>query len=106
MLCGQRGACREAGPGEGPGGERGRCATTIARPLQPYCMERRSETEWIKIRQRRVIDEAEYYADRLYETQRAATTYARQLQGRGDEVIVLPTVHAGGHRGYAVFVRR
>jgi len=69
-------------------------------------MERRSEAGWIKIRQRRIIDEAEYYADRLYETQHAAGSYARQLQHRESDVLVLPTAHEGGHRGYAVFVKR
>jgi hypothetical protein len=69
-------------------------------------MERRPTTEWIKIRQRRVIDEREYYADRLYETRRDATSYARQLQNQEKDVLVLGTAHEGGHRGYAVFVRR
>ena len=69
-------------------------------------MERRPGTEWIRIRQRRVVDEVEYYADRLYESQHAASSYARQLQHRGNDVLVLPTAHEGGHRGYAVFVRK
>jgi hypothetical protein len=69
-------------------------------------MERRGRAEWIKIRQRRVIDEKEYYADRLYETRRDATSYARQLQNQDKDVLVLGTTHEGGHRGYAVFVRR
>ncbi|WP_332448602.1 hypothetical protein [Methanoculleus sp.] len=69
-------------------------------------MERRSEAGWIKIRQRRVIDGAEYYAERLYETQHAAGSYARLLEHRGSDVLVLPTAHEGGHRGYAVFIRR
>ncbi|MBA7486702.1 hypothetical protein ES707_22263 [subsurface metagenome] len=69
-------------------------------------MERRPKTEWIKIRQRRVIDEREYYADRLYETQHAASSYAQQLQHRGEDVLILATTREGGHRGYAVFVRR
>ena len=69
-------------------------------------MERRPKAEWIKIRQRRVIDENEYYADRLYETQQAAKTYAQQLQHRGEDVVVLATAREGGLRGYAAFVRR
>ncbi|MBT0732619.1 hypothetical protein KH990_04450 [Methanoculleus bourgensis] len=69
-------------------------------------MERRPKTEWIKIRQRRVVDETEYYADRLYETQQAAKTYARQLQYQGKDVLVFGTASEGGHRGYAAFVRR
>ena len=69
-------------------------------------MERRGRAEWIKIRQRRVVDETEYYADRLYETQQAAKTYARQLQYQGKDVLVFGTASEGGHRGYAVFVRR
>ncbi|HOB17750.1 MAG TPA: hypothetical protein PKK74_03535 [Candidatus Methanoculleus thermohydrogenotrophicum] len=69
-------------------------------------MGQRPKTEWIRIRQRRVVDEAEYYADRLYETQQAAKAYARQLQHHGKEVLVFRTACEGGHRGYAAFVRR
>ena len=69
-------------------------------------MQRRPEANWIKIRQRRVIDEKEYYADRLYTTQQAAATYARQLDRQGKEVLILPVTREGGVRGYAAFVRR
>lgn len=69
-------------------------------------MKRRSEKEWISIRQRRIVDDVAYYADRLYETQRAARSYAQQLQHRGNDVLVLNTHSEGGYRGYAVFVRR
>jgi len=69
-------------------------------------MERRGRAEWIKIRQRRVIDEKEYYADRLYETRRDANSYARLLQNHDRDALVFGTTHEGGHRGYAVFVRR
>jgi len=69
-------------------------------------MERRPNTEWVRIRQRRIIDEKEYYAERLYETQQAAKTYARQLQYRGTDALVFATASEGGYRGYAVFVRR
>ena len=69
-------------------------------------MERRSGADWIGIRQRRVIGEKEYYADRLYETQQAAKTYAQQLERRGKDVQVLRTVTEGGRRGYAVFFER
>ena len=69
-------------------------------------MERRSEAGWIKIRQRRIIDEAEYYADRLYETQQAAKTYAQKLEHGGKDVHVLRTATEGGRRGYAVFFER
>ncbi|WP_292522196.1 hypothetical protein [Methanoculleus sp.] len=69
-------------------------------------MERRQNTEWIGIRQRRVIDENDYYADRLYESQRAATAHARQLERQGKDVLVLPATREGGHRGYAAFFRR
>ena len=69
-------------------------------------MERKSGADWIGIRQRRVIDGREYYADRLYETQHAASSYARQLRHQEDDVLILPTAHEGGHRGYAVFVKR
>ncbi|MDV2481086.1 hypothetical protein F8E02_03485 [Methanoculleus sp. Wushi-C6] len=69
-------------------------------------MERRANAEWVRIRQRRVIDDGEYYAERLYETRQAATSYAREAQRLGKEVLVLPTASEGGHRGYAVFVER
>ena len=69
-------------------------------------MERRSGSNWIGIRQRRVIDGRDYYADRLYETQQAARTYARQLEHRGMDVHVLSTASEGGHRGYAVFFEK
>ena len=69
-------------------------------------MERRPGTEWIRIRQQRVVDGEEYYAERLYETRRPADAYARQVQQQGRDALVLPTSHEGGHRGYAVFVRR
>mgnify|MGYP001179413973 CR=1 FL=1 len=69
-------------------------------------MERRPGTEWIRIRQRRVVDGKEYYAERLYEEKRPADAYARQMQQRGRDALALPTTHEGGHRGYAVFVRR
>lgn len=69
-------------------------------------MDRSSRENWIRIRQRRAIDGREYYADRLYETQQAAKTYARQLQYQGKDVLVFGTASEGGHRGYAAFVRR
>ncbi|ABN58416.1 MULTISPECIES: hypothetical protein [Methanoculleus] len=69
-------------------------------------MDRSSRENWIRIRQRRAIDGREYYADRLYETQQAATAHAQQLERRGDDVLVLGTATEGGHRGYAVFVER
>jgi hypothetical protein len=69
-------------------------------------MERRAGTEWIRIRQRRIVDGGEYYAERLYEEKRPADAYARQMQQQGRDTLVLPTAHEGGHRGYAVFVRR
>lgn len=69
-------------------------------------MRRHPRAGWISIRQRRVVDHIEYYADRLYETQQAAKTYARQLQYQGKEVLVFRTATEGGHRGYAAFVRR
>lgn len=69
-------------------------------------MERGPKAAWIKIRQRREIEGGEYYAERLYETRQAASTYARQVQQQGKDVLVLPTAHEGGHRGYAVFVGR
>ncbi|NLA30319.1 MAG: hypothetical protein GX880_00680 [Methanomicrobiales archaeon] len=69
-------------------------------------MKRGPKSEWIKIRQRRIVDGVEYYADRLYETQQAARTHARQLEYRGKDLLVFGTATEGGHRGYAVFVRR
>ncbi|MDD3070167.1 MAG: hypothetical protein PHX88_03115 [Methanoculleus horonobensis] len=69
-------------------------------------MDRRPMPDWIGIRQRRVIDEREYYAERLYETQQAAKTYAQQLEHRGKDVHVLRTATEGGCRGYAVFFER
>ncbi|HOB06709.1 MAG TPA: hypothetical protein PK196_00570 [Methanoculleus sp.] len=70
-------------------------------------MDRGSKTDWIRIRQRRVIDGQDYYADRLYETQQAAWTYARQLETRGaTDVRVLRTATEGGYHGYAAFVKR
>jgi NAD(P)H-dependent flavin oxidoreductase YrpB (nitropropane dioxygenase family) len=69
-------------------------------------MVRSPEPDWIKIRQRRVVDGIEYHADRLYKTQHAAKTYARQLEYRGAEVLVFGTATEGGHRGYAVFAKR
>ncbi len=69
-------------------------------------MERPGRAEWIKIRQKRIIDDKEYYADRLYKIRRDATSYARLLQNQDKDVLVLGTTHEGGHRGYAAFVRR
>ncbi|MDN7011753.1 hypothetical protein FGW20_01595 [Methanoculleus sp. FWC-SCC3] len=69
-------------------------------------MDRRSGTDWIRIRQRRVIDGRECYAERLYETQQAAKTYAQQLERQGEDVHVFRAATEGGNRGYAVFVER
>ena len=69
-------------------------------------MDWRSGADWIGIRQRRVIDGREYYADRLYETQQTAKTYAQQLERREKDVHVLRTATEGGRRGYAVFFER
>ena len=69
-------------------------------------MDRRSGADWIGIRQRRVIDGREYYADRLYETQQAAKAYAQKLERGGKDVHVLRTATEGGRRGYTVFFER
>lgn len=71
-----------------------------------FSMRRHPRDEWIKIRQRRVVDEIEYYADRLYKTQTAANSYAKKLRHQGKEVLVFRTIAEGGRRGYASFVRR
>ncbi len=67
---------------------------------------RRGEAPWTKIRQRRLFDGAPFYAERLFPTQQAARSYARQMETRGGEVRVAATHTEGGKRGYAVFVRR
>ena len=69
-------------------------------------MDRRSGADWIGIRQRRVIDGREYYADRLHETQQTARAYAQKLECQGKDVHILRTATEGGHRGYAVFFER
>ncbi len=67
---------------------------------------RRGEAPWTRIRQRRLFDGADFYAERLFETQQAARSYAHLLESRGGIVQVAPSHTEGGKRGYAVFVRR
>jgi hypothetical protein len=60
----------------------------------------------MRIRQRKIVNGEEYFADRMHQNQRDASGYAQLLERQGRRVHAVRDHHEGGHRGYAVFVRK